>query len=140
MNVHDKLVAKVNNIKTSGFILKTKYYADKTKLENKIPNTNKLIKKSDHNAWISELENKIPSITGLVTTCPLTAVENKFPSVSNLIKKTEYDPKLVNLKRKSLIISITNILLLKNLKLAQVNLIKKQISIPNGQVLPETFF
>ena len=115
MNVHDKLVAKVNNIKTSGFILKTKYYADKKKLENKIPNTNKLIKKSDHNAWISELENKIPSITGLVTTSPLTAVENKFPSVSNLIKKTEYDPKLVNLKRKSLIISITNILLLKNL-------------------------
>ena len=44
MNVHDKLVAKVNNTETSGFILKTKYYADKTKLENKIPNTNKLIK------------------------------------------------------------------------------------------------
>ena len=115
MNVHDKLAAKVNNIETSGFILKTKYYADKTKLENKIPNANKLIKKSDHNARISELENKIPSITGLVTTSPLTAVENKFPSVSDLIKKTEYDPKLVNLKRKSLIISITNILLLKNL-------------------------
>ena len=43
--VYDKLVAKGNNIDTSGFILKTKYYADKKKLEKKIPNTNKLVKK-----------------------------------------------------------------------------------------------
>ena len=28
--VYDKLVAKVNNIDTSDFVLKTKYYADKT--------------------------------------------------------------------------------------------------------------
>ena len=41
--VYDKLVAKGNNIDTSGFILKTKYYADKKKLEKKIPNTNKLV-------------------------------------------------------------------------------------------------
>ena len=31
--VYDKLVAKVNNIDTSGFILKTKYAADKSNLE-----------------------------------------------------------------------------------------------------------
>ena len=34
--VYDKLVTKVNNIDTSGFLLKTKYDADKLKLENKI--------------------------------------------------------------------------------------------------------
>ena len=34
--VYDKLVAKVNNIDTSGFVLKTKYDAGKTELEKKI--------------------------------------------------------------------------------------------------------
>ena len=34
----DKLVAKVNNIDTNDFVLKTKYQTDKTELENKIPN------------------------------------------------------------------------------------------------------
>ena len=33
--VYDKLVAKVNNIDTSGFVLKTNYDADKTELEKK---------------------------------------------------------------------------------------------------------
>ena len=36
--VYDKLVAKVNNIDTSGFVLKTKYDADKLELEKKIAN------------------------------------------------------------------------------------------------------
>ena len=85
--VYDKLVAKVNNIDTSGFVLKTKYDADKTELEKKIPDTSKLVKKSDYNAKVSELENKIPSISGLVTTSALTTVENKIPSVSTLVKK-----------------------------------------------------
>ena len=31
--VYDKLVAKVNNIDTSGFVLKTTYQTDKTELE-----------------------------------------------------------------------------------------------------------
>ena len=34
-SVHDKLVAKVNNIDTSDFVLKTKYQTDKTKIEKK---------------------------------------------------------------------------------------------------------
>ena len=34
--VYDKLVAKVNNIDTTAFVLKTKYQTDKTKLEKKI--------------------------------------------------------------------------------------------------------
>ena len=33
--VFDKLVAKVNNIYTSDFVLKTKYNSDKTELEKK---------------------------------------------------------------------------------------------------------
>ena len=41
--VYDKLVAKVNNIHTSGFVLETKYDADKTELEKKIPNTSRLL-------------------------------------------------------------------------------------------------
>ena len=32
---YDKLVAKVNNIDTSNFVLRTKYNADKTELEKK---------------------------------------------------------------------------------------------------------
>ena len=43
--MHDKLVAKVNSIDTSGLILKTNYNAHKKELENKIPNTSGLVKK-----------------------------------------------------------------------------------------------
>ena len=42
---YDKLVAKVNSIDTNGFVLKTKYDTDKSKLENKIPDTSSLVKK-----------------------------------------------------------------------------------------------
>ena len=44
--VFDKLVAKVNAIDTSDFYLKTKYDTDKSKLENKIPDTSGLVKKT----------------------------------------------------------------------------------------------
>ena len=98
--VHDKLVAKVNNIDTSGFLLKTKYNADKTELERRIPNTSRLVKKSDHSAKISELENKILGISGLVTTSALTAVKNKMADASSLVKKTDYDTKISELEKK----------------------------------------
>ena len=42
---YDKLVAKVNNIDTSWFVLKTKYNTDKSELENKIPDRSGLVKK-----------------------------------------------------------------------------------------------
>ena len=45
-DVYDKLVAKVNNIDTSGFLLKTKYDTNKLELENKIPDTSSLVKKN----------------------------------------------------------------------------------------------
>ena len=92
--VYDKLVAKVNNIDTSGFVLKTKYDADKTELEKKIPDTSKLVKKSDYNAKVSEIEGKIPSISGLVTTSALTAVENKMntPEFNKLTAENLHKP------------------------------------------------
>ena len=43
--VYDKLVAKVNSIDTSGFVLTTKYGTDKSELENKIPDARGLVKK-----------------------------------------------------------------------------------------------
>ena len=61
-NTYDKLVAKVNKIDASGFLLKTKYDADKSKLDNKIPDTSNFVKKTDYNTRIIELENKIPDI------------------------------------------------------------------------------
>ena len=81
--VHDKLVAKVDNIDTSDFVLKTKYNTDKTELENKIPDVTDFVQKTK----LTELENKIPDISNLATKTALTAVENKIPSVSNLVKK-----------------------------------------------------
>ena len=62
--VYDKLVAKVNNIDTSDFVLKTNFNTKFTGLENKIPNTNGLVKKTDYNTKINEIENKIPDISG----------------------------------------------------------------------------
>ena len=44
--VYDKLVAKVDNIDTSGFVLKTKYDTDKSEIENKIPNTSDIVEKN----------------------------------------------------------------------------------------------
>ena len=87
--VYDKLVAKVNSIDTSGFVLKTKYDTDKSELENKIPDTSGLVKKTDYNAKITEIEGKIPSISGLATNAALTAVENKIPNISSLVRKTD---------------------------------------------------
>ena len=52
---YNKLVNKVNNIETSGFLLKTKYNADKLKLENIIPDTSSLIKKTDYNTKITKI-------------------------------------------------------------------------------------
>ena len=44
--IYNKLVAKVDNIDTSGLVLKTKYDKEKLELENKIPDTSGLVKKT----------------------------------------------------------------------------------------------
>ena len=106
-HVYDKVVAKVNNIDSSDFVLKIEYQTDKTELENKIPDVTNFVKKIK----LTELENKIPEVTSLATKTALTAVENKM-SVSSLIKKQIMTQKSVSLKSNLLIIIMTNILLL----------------------------
>ena len=110
--VYDKLVAKVNSINTSRFVLKTKYNTDKTELENKFLILRDLLKKSDCNAKITEIEGKIPSISGLSTNAALTAVEDKIPNISSLVKKI-ITQKLLKLKINLLIIAMINILQLQ---------------------------
>ena len=102
--VYDKLFPKVNNIDTSGFVLKTKYTADKSDLEKKIsdtvkkiPDTRELVKKLDYNAKISEIKSKIPSISGLATKSALTEVDNKIP---DLVKITDYNTKISYIEKK----------------------------------------
>ena len=110
--VYDKLVAKVDNIDTSDFVLKTKYQTDKTELEKKIPDVSNLVKK----AKLTELENKIPDVSSLATKTALIALENKIPSVSNLVKKKQtLRQKLLKLKRNLQIIIMINILQLQSL-------------------------
>ena len=68
---YNKLVIKVDNMNTTGFVLKTKSDTDKSDLEKKIrdadkkiPDTSGLVKKTDHNFKITEIEGEIPSISG----------------------------------------------------------------------------
>ena len=98
--VYDKLVAKVNNVDTSDFVLKTKYAADKLELEKKIPDTSNFVKKTDYNTKISEIEDKIPDISNLATKAALTTVENKIPSTGNIFKKTDYNAKITEIEKK----------------------------------------
>ena len=61
--VYDKLLAKVNNIDTSDFVLKTKYEAEKTESENKIPDVSNFVKKTK----LTELESEILDISNAAT-------------------------------------------------------------------------
>ena len=71
-NVYDRLVAKVNNIDSNAFVLKTKYQTDKTELEKEIPDKTNLVKQIK----ITDLENKISVVSGFATKSALNAVEN----------------------------------------------------------------
>ena len=75
---YKKLVNKVNNIDTSGFLLKTKYAADNL-----------------------ELEKKIPDISNLATKTALSTVENKITDTSNLVRKTDYNTKITEIEKKN---------------------------------------
>ena len=114
-NAYDKLVAEVNSIDTSLFVLKTKYDTDKSELNNKIPDTNSLVKETYYNTKITEIEGKIPDVSKLVIKTVLTTVENKIPSVSNLFKKHTITLKLQKLKINLIIIIMINISLLQGL-------------------------
>ena len=97
---HDKLVAKVNSIDTSTFVLKSKYDTDKSELKNKIADTGGLVKNTDYNTKIAEIEGKIPDVSNLLTKTALTTVENKIPDVTNLVKKTDYNTKVTEIENK----------------------------------------
>ena len=75
--MYDKLIANVNNIDTSDFVLKTKYQTDTT-----------------------ELEKKIPNVTDFVKKAKLTELENKIPNLSNLVNKTDYDTNVTEIENK----------------------------------------
>ena len=94
--MYDKLAAKVNNIDTSDFVLKTKYQTDKIELEKKIPDVTYFVKKIRH----TESENKIPDVSSLAIKTALTAVGNKIPSIRSLVKRTDYDTKITKIKKK----------------------------------------
>ena len=98
--VYDKLVAKVDNIDTSGFVKKTDYNTQISEIEDKIPDTSGLVKKTDYNTKITEIEVKNPDISGLATKTALITVENKIPSISGLVKKTDYNTKITDIKNK----------------------------------------
>ena len=94
--VNHKLVAKVDSIDTTDFVLKTNYNADKTKLENKTSDVTDF----DKEGKLTELENKVPDISNLATKTALTTVENKIPDVSSLVKKTDYNTKVTAIENK----------------------------------------
>ena len=96
--MYDNLVAKLHNIDSTGFVLKTKYDTDKSDLEKKIPDTNSLVKKTDLNANITNIESKIPNITNPAADSALTAVKNKIPNVSTLVKKADYNAKVLDIE------------------------------------------
>ena len=99
-DVYDKLVAKVDNIDTSGFFLKTKYDTDKSELKNEIPDTSGLVKTTDYDAKITEIEGKIPDVCNLATKTALNTVENKIANVSKLVKKKDYNAKVTEIENK----------------------------------------
>ena len=99
-DVYNNLVAKVDNIDTRGFVLKTKYHTDKSELENKIPNTNGLVKKTEYDSKTSEIEVKVLDDGTLVIQFALSTVENNIPSINNLVKKVDYDTKVTEIQNK----------------------------------------
>ena len=110
--MYDTLVAKVDNIDTSG-----------------------LVKKTDYNTKITEIKDKIPDSNSLATKTAFTTVENKIPSITGLVRKTNYKTKIIDIKNKLnnhnhdkyVATSEFNTLAANvfNAKLAQANLITK---------------
>ena len=86
--VYDKLVEKVNKSNTSGFVLKTKYDADKSEIEKKVLILVNLLKKQITIMKLLKLKIKYLIISGLVANPALTAVEDKIPDISSLVKTT----------------------------------------------------
>ena len=80
--------------------MKTKYHTDKSELENKIPNTSGLVKKTEYDSKTSEIEVKVLDDGTLVIQFALSTVENNIPSINNLVKKVDYDTKVTEIQNK----------------------------------------
>ena len=100
--MYHKLVAKINSIDTSEFVLTPSI------IENKIPETSDLIKKTDYNTKITEIESKIPGVSNLAT---------KYLMLVVLLLKQIIKLKLLKLKINLVIMIMINILLLQSLTL-----------------------
>ena len=85
--VYDKLMAKVDNIDTSGLVKKIDCNTKITEIEDKIPDSSSFVKKTDYNTKITEIECKIPDISGLATKTAMATVENKIPSIIDIENK-----------------------------------------------------
>ena len=100
------MVAKVNNIDASGFVLKTKYDTAKSNLEKETSDAVKktdisgLVKKANYKAKITEEEVNIYSISGLATTSVLNPVENNNLMLVIQSKKTDHDAEISGIKSK----------------------------------------
>ena len=133
--MYDKLVAKVDNIDTSGLVKKTDYNTKITEIEDKIPDSSSFVKKTAYNTEITEIEGKIPDISDLATKTALTTVENKIPSITGLVKKTDCNTMITDIENKLnnhnhykyVATSDSNTLAANvfNTRLAQANLITK---------------
>ena len=102
-------------------MLKTKYSADKTELENKIPDVSDLVTK----AQLNFVENKIPRASDLVTKNDLITIENKILNTSNIGSKSDLtaaENKIPNISKLATKAALTNV---ENKILDISNLVKK---------------
>ena len=91
--VYNKLVAKVDNIDTSDFVLKAKYQTKKTELENKIRDVCNLVKKTK----LTELDKYIDTSEFNKLAAD---VFNEEILQANLITKADFDAKLSSFNKK----------------------------------------
>ena len=96
-------LSKLRDVVKNDVVIKDVYNAKIKNIEDEIPDITNLISLS---AKINEVKCEVPSITNLATTAALTTVENKIPNFSNLVKKVITTQKVMELKRKLLIMVI----------------------------------
>ena len=109
---YNKLVTKVDNIDSKGFISKTKHDTDKSDLEKKISDVDKKI--PDTSGLVKEIEmiklaNEIAKVGGLATKPEAAAVENRIPDVSGLVKKIDLNANTKITETEGKILSISGL-------------------------------
>ena len=93
-------LSKLSNVVNNEVVKKTEYDKLVTKVNNINIGTGKFILKSDYDADKTELENKIPNISNLATKAALNTIENKIPDVSNLVEKSDFDTIIKDIENK----------------------------------------